>query len=98
MSGIHLVFEHSSEPYFHVMRPDGAHGTASLPDIRDWARQELDQPGEALAALYRELYIVLPGGRSLLPCAITFAGGERSPKAVITGTAAVSGVLWTTDL
>ncbi|MER6605679.1 hypothetical protein ABT282_07135 [Streptomyces sp. NPDC000927] len=48
--------------------------------------------------VWRELYVILPGSSSLLPCALGFAGTDKEPKLLIQGTASVSGVLWTCDL
>jgi len=87
----------NTEPVFHFTQEDGYHGVAGLESITAWAL-DIFNSRVTVSECFRELYVVLPGGRSLLPCALTFAGSGQALKLVVTGTAAVSGVLWTYDL
>lgn len=94
--GVHSQYP-DSVPTFHFVQTDGRHGIADLQTIRLWAEHiyENDAPH---TDVYQELYVILPGGRGLLPCFLQVAGTAETPKLEIVGTASVSGVLYATDL
>jgi hypothetical protein len=81
-------------PVFHYVKESGSHGVVGWDTVKVWA-EEIYVNGVPRDFYYRELYVLLPGGRSLLPCAITIdQTGPFGWKAVVTGTASVSGELF----
>lgn len=81
-------------PVFHYVTERGSHGVVGWETVKVWA-DEIHTEDVPRDFYYRELYILLPGGVSLLPCAVTV--DDTHPfdrKVVIVGTASVFGELF----
>jgi hypothetical protein len=73
--GLHMQAPEHTEPVFHFTEPEGFHGIAHLGIAKGWAR-ELDG-GTPLSEMFAQLYVLLPGGRDLIHCALVVVDGER---------------------
>lgn len=95
-NGVHY---HSpdSVPVFHFVQKDGHHGIADLMTVMSWARDIYSRSVPA-EEIYRELYVILPRGRSLVSCTLTFGGTDNEPKLRVIDTGPIHAVLYTVGL
>lgn len=95
-NGIHLQLP-AAEPVFHFAQGSGQHGIAGLENVKGWARRSVEQ-GEPLHLYTTDLYILLPGSRDMIRCALNVVDGDDGPELEVEALRATtldSGVLYT---
>lgn len=91
------VDDSNGEAVFVTMHEDGTLQIVELDLVREWAELIYRGKGEA-RDFFQEMYVRLPGGKSLFPCVIRFAGSPDAPKMVVRSTSLTYGALMMVDL